>query len=83
MLIILMGIKFVVFSTFKFAKTTFEFVILLKNHVFSRVGDCYDPILDPTPDRNPFWIAIRKGRIAIKNFGSRSEMFGSRSAIGS
>jgi hypothetical protein len=33
-----------------------------------RVGDCFDPILDPTSDRNPFWIEIRKFRIAIKNF---------------
>jgi hypothetical protein len=51
--------------------------------VISRVGDCFDPILDPTPDRNPFWIAIRDFRMPIQNFGSRSDLFGSRSAIGS
>jgi hypothetical protein len=88
-----------------------------KDKMYStRVGDCFDPILDPTPDRNPFWIAIRPfgsrsaigsqsptigleivsirfsirpliairiSRIAIQNFGSRSEKFGSQSAIGS
>jgi hypothetical protein len=63
---------------------------------FSRVGDCFDPILDPTPDRNPFWIAIRKSptigleivsiRFSIRppiaiRFGSQSENLGSRSKI--
>ena len=32
---------------------------------FSRVGDCFDPVVDPAFDCNPFWIAIRKVRIAI------------------
>jgi hypothetical protein len=36
--------------------------------ILSRVGDCFDPILDPTPDRNPFRIEIQKVPIAIKNF---------------
>ncbi len=46
-----------------------------------RVGDCFDPILDPTPDRNPFRIEIKKVWIAIKNFWSQSDLFGFRSAI--
>ena len=40
---------------------------LFKNKNFFRVGDCFDPIPDPTPDCNPFGIAIRLFRIAIGN----------------
>ena len=48
---------------------------------FSRVGDCFDPVVDPAFDCNPFWIAIRKVRIAILKKRSRSAFFRLRSAI--
>ena len=38
------------------------------NYLFSRVGDCFDPILDPTLDHNPF-------RIKSEKVGSRSKIF--------
>jgi hypothetical protein len=50
-----------ILHTFKNLK--FLSLYLNLNKFFS-VGDCFDP----TSNRNPFWIEIRKGRIAIKNF---------------
>jgi hypothetical protein len=75
-------------KTEKIGCNFFKFLILWKNGkinkknfaklVLARVGDCFDPILDPTPDqsvpdRNPkrsdrdqkFLIAIRPFRISI------------------
>ena len=50
-------------------------------YLWVRVGDCFDPVVDPAFDCNPFWIAIRKVRIAILKKRSRSAFFRLRSAI--